>query len=250
MAVSVHLKQFDGPLDLLLHLIGKSKIDLKDIFVSEITEQYIEAVKNAPDFDMDEASEFIAMAALLVEIKSRHLLPKPPKEDEEDPEEALIARLTAYKQFKESARNMTQFEQSAKSVFGKLPEEFPLPPPTVELDNLTLEALWQALMRVQSRTPPEPREADFRLRDIRRDSYTVEGCMETIESRLVLGPTRFDALFSDAPGREEVVTLFIALLELLKLGKVYARQGATFDDIQLVPGSKPFDEGEETDGEA
>ena len=74
--------------------------------------------------------------------------------------------------------------------------------------------------------------------------------METIESRLVLGPTRFDALFSDAPGREEVVTLFIALLELLKLGKVYARQGATFDDIQLVPGSKPFDEGEETDGEA
>ena len=249
MAVSVHLKQFDGPLDLLLHLIGKSKIDLKDIFVSEITEQYIEAVKNAPDFDMDEASEFIAMAALLVEIKSRHLLPKPPKEDEEDPEEALIARLTAYKQFKESARNMAEFEQSAKCVFGKLPEEFPLPPPAVELDNLTLEALWQALLRVQNRTPPEPRQVDFRLRDIRRDSYTVEGCMEAIESRLVLGETRFEALFSDAPGREEVVTLFIALLELLKLGKVYVKQSATFEEITLMPGAKPFEEGEE-DGES
>ena len=87
MAVHIRLKQFDGPLDLLLHLIGKAKIDLKDVFVSEITEQYIEAVQSAPDFDMDEASEFVAMAALLVEIKSRALLPKPPKtDDEEDPE--------------------------------------------------------------------------------------------------------------------------------------------------------------------
>lgn len=249
MAVSIHLKKFDGPLDLLLHLIGKNKIDLKDIFVSEITEQYIEIVRSAVDFDMDEASEFIAMAALLVEIKSRHLLPKPPKEDEEDPEQALIARLTAYKQFKESAQSMAQFEQSARSAFGKLPEEFPLPPPTVELDNLTLEALWEALLRVQNRKPPEPREVDFRLRDIRRDNYTVEGCMEAIESRLVLGQTRFDELFSEAPGREEVVTLFIALLELLKLGKVYARQDDAFGGILLVPGAKPFDEGEESDGE-
>ena len=78
MAVHVRLKQFDGPLDLLLHLVGKAKIDLKDIFISQITEQYIEIVRNAPDYDMDEASEFIAMAALLVEIKSRSLLPKPP----------------------------------------------------------------------------------------------------------------------------------------------------------------------------
>ena len=67
MAVHIRLKQFDGPLDLLLHLIGKAKIDLKDVFVSEITEQYIEAVQSAPDFDMDEASEFVAMAALLLE---------------------------------------------------------------------------------------------------------------------------------------------------------------------------------------
>ena len=248
MAVSIHLKQFDGPLDLLLHLVGKAKIDLKDIFVSEITEQYIEAVRSAPDFDMDEASEFIAMAALLVEIKSRHLLPKPPKEDEEDPEQALIARLTAYKQFKESAQSMAQFEKSARQVFGKLPEEYPLPPPTLELDGLTLQALWEALLRVQNRVPPQPREVDFRLRDIRRDSYTVEGCMETIESRLVMGSAGFDELFSAEPDREEVVTLFIALLELLKLGKAHVMQSATFDRILLVPGPKA-QEGEPTDGD-
>ena len=160
MAVSIHLKQFDGPLDLLLHLVGKAKINLADIFVSEITEQYVEIVRGAPDFDMDEASEFIAMAALLVEIKSRRLLPKPPCEEEEDPEQALIARLTAYKQFRESARNMAEFEKSALKLFGKLPEEYPLPPPTLELDGLTLEALWQALLRVQDRRPAEPREVD------------------------------------------------------------------------------------------
>lgn len=244
MAVSIHLKQFDGPLDLLLHLVGKAKIDLADIFVSEITEQYIEIVRGAPDFDMDEASEFIAMAALLVEIKSRRLLPKPPREEEEDPEQALIARLTAYKQFRESARNMAEFEKSALKLFGKLPEEYPLPPPTLELDGLTLEALWQALLRVQDRRPAKPREVDFRLRDIRRDSYTVEGCMETIESRLVLGSVSFDELFSDQPDREEVVTLFIALLELLKLGKAHVRQNGTFDRIMLVPGRRE----EETDG--
>ena len=244
MAVSVHLKQFDGPLDLLLHLVGKAKIDLKDIFVSEITEQYIEIVREAPDFDMDEASEFIAMAALLVEIKSRRLLPKPPREEEEDPEQALIARLTAYKQFRESAQNMAEFEKSALRLFGKLPEEYPLPPPTLELDGLTLEALWQALLRVQGRRPAEPREVVFRLRDIRRDSHTVEGCMEAIESRLVLGSVSFDELFSEDPDREEVVTLFIALLELLKLGKAHVRQNGTFDRIMLVPGRRE----EETDG--
>ena len=245
--IRVHLKDFDGPLDLLLTLIGKARIDLKDIFVSQITEQYIQAVHDAPDFNMDEASEFIAMAALLVEIKSRHLLPKPPREDEEDPEQALIARLEAYKQFKETAKSMADFEKSALRVFGKLPEEYPLPPPTLELDGLTLEALWEALLRVQSRAPKEAREVDFTLRDIRRDSYTVEGCMEVIEARLRAGRVRFSELFSRAPDREEVVTLFIALLELLKLGRAHVRQAGTFEDIQLLPGRRR-DEGGEGDG--
>ena len=242
MPVHVRLKQFDGPLDLLLHLIGKAKIDLKDIFVSEITEQYIEIVKSAPDFDMDEASEFIAMAALLVEIKSRSILPKPPKEDEEDPEHALIERLIAYKQFKEGAQSMAEFEKAAQQVFGKLPEEYPLPPPSFDIDGLTLDALWEALNRVAGRAPKEPVEVDFRLRDIRRDSHTVEGCMELISSRLQLGRIDFDSLFSIEPSREEVVTLFIALLELLKLGEAHIAQEAAFDRILLCPGRRIDDE--------
>lgn len=241
MAVHVQLKQFDGPLDLLLQLVGKAKIDLKDIFVSQITEQYIDIVRNAPDYDMDEASEFIAMAALLVEIKSRSLLPKPPKPEEEDPEQALIQRLIAYRQFKETTAQMAEFEKSAKQVFGKLPEEYPLPPQEVQLDNLTLEALWQALKRISTRTPAEPQQAVFRLRDIRRDSFTVEGCMEAIESRLREGRVSFESLFTDQPTKEEVVTLFMAVLEMLKLGKVHVRQKDMFQRITLVPGRRVED---------
>ena len=239
MAIYIRLKQFDGPMDLLLHLIGKAKIDIKDIFVSEITEQFIEAVRDAPDFDLDAASEFITMAALLVEIKSRALLPKLPKGDEEeDPEQALIARLTAYKQFKEQAERMGEFEHSAQLVFSKLPEEIPLPPPTLEIDGLTLDALWQALGHVAERKPKEDREVDYRLRDIRRDLYTVEGCMEVIQSRLSLGETAFEELFHSVPERGQVVTLFIALLELLKLGKAYVTQEDTFGQIILHPGRR------------
>ena len=239
MAIHIRLKQFDGPLDLLLHLIGKAKIDIKDIFVSEITEQFIAVVSSAPDFDLDAASEFVAMAALLVEIKSRALLPKPPKTDEEeDPAQALIARLTAYQQFKESAQNMSGFEQTALQLYAKLPEEIPLPPPSLEIDGLTLDALWLALRRIAERKPKEAREVEYRLRNIRRDCYTVEGCMEVIQSRLSVGEATFDELFCDVPGREEVVTLFIALLELLKLGKAYVTQGAAFDRIILHPGRR------------
>lgn len=238
MAVYIRLKQFDGPLDLLLHLIGKAKIDIKDIFVSQITEQFIEIVRTAPDFDPEEASEFIAMAATLVEIKSRALLPRPPQPEEEDPEQALIERLTAYKQFKESAESMAAFEKSAQQVFGKLPEEIPLPPPTLEIDGLTLDALWEALRRVTERAPREEAEIEPRLRDIRRDSYTVEECMKTIQTRLKRGETRFEELFQGTPDREEIVTLFIALLELLRLGKAHASQGGTLGQIMLYPGRR------------
>lgn len=238
MAIHIQLKQFDGPLDLLLHLIGKAKIDIKDIFLSEITEQFIEAVGSAPDFDMDEASEFITMAALLVEIKSRSLLPRQRAEDEEDPEQLLIDRLTAYKQFKESTAQMAEFEKSARQAFGKLPEEIPLPPATLEIDGLTLEMLWEALLRLAERAPKERQEDEHVLRDIRRDHYSVEQCIQSIRERLKKGPVPFDELFSQSPSRPEAVTLFIALLELLKRGKAHVSQSGTFDRIILHPGRR------------
>ena len=233
MPLTLHLGQFEGPLDMLLFLINKAKIDIKDIFVSEVTDQYIQSVQNAPDLDMDDASAFINMAATLLEIKSRSLLPKPKTEDEEDPEEALIRQLEEYQRFKEIAQNMQGFEKAAAQMFEKLPEEYPLPPPTLELKNLTMEGLLAAFARVMARVKEEDEEPVQTARRIVRDEYTVPRCSAHILRRLKKGPVKFDELFSPNPSRDEVVTLFLALLELLCLGRVSAEQDGIFGEMVL-----------------
>ncbi len=233
MPLTLHLGQFEGPLDMLLFLINKAKIDIKDIFVSEVTDQYIQSVQNAPDLDMDDASAFINMAATLLEIKSRSLLPKPKTEDEEDPEEALIRQLEEYQRFKEIAQNMQGFEKAAAQMFEKLPEEYPLPPPTLELKNLTMEGLLAAFARVMARVKEEDEEPVQTARRIVRDEYTVPRCSAHILRRLKKGPVKFDELFSPQPSRDEVVTLFLALLELLRLGRVSAEQDGIFGEMVL-----------------
>ena len=236
--MKVSLKQFDGPLDLLLSLVTEAKIDIKDIFVSQITEQYLASMDGVDELDMDAASEFLQMAATLIEIKSRSLLPKPPKEEEgeESPEEALIRQLTEYKAFKEASQDLKKLEEEAKKLFTRLPEEYPLPPPTFELTGLTLDALMKAFQRVLARSQarqdtPEPRE-------IRKDSYTVQSCMFRIQRRIRSGGCRFDELFDGAPNRQEIVTLFQALLELIRLGRVTVRQKGTFGDIAIQAAEK------------
>ena len=216
MAVTFRLKDFDGPLDLLLHLISKAQVDIKDIFVSEITEQYITAVSNAPDLDMEEATDFLVMAATLLEIKSRAMLPKPPEPaDGIDPEQELIQRLEEYKRIRESVDTMKAFEDAAKRLFTKLPDEFPLPPQETELVGLTLEGLTEALKRILARVPEEPQQGrHFDPRNIHRDEHTVQGCMLGLLKTLKRsgGRMRFEDAFSEAPTREEVVTQFLALL--------------------------------------
>ena len=234
MPLTLHLGQFEGPLDMLLFLIGKAKIDIKDIFVSQVTDQYIQSVQNAPDLDMDDASAFINMAATLLEIKSRSLLPKPKLEEgEEDPEQALIRQLEEYQRFKEIAQNMQGFEKAAALMFEKLPEEYPLPPPTLELKNLTMEGLLAAFARVMARVKEDDEEPIQTARRIVRDEFTVPRCSAHILKRLKKGPVKFDELFSPNPSRDEVVTLFLALLELLRLGRVSAEQDGIFGDMVL-----------------
>lgn len=235
------LKDFDGPLDLLLTLIGKAQIDIRDIFVSEITDQYLEIVRNAPDLDMDEASDFLLMAATLLEIKSRAMLPKPPKpEDDTDPETELIRRLEEYKRFRETAESMRAFEEAAKHVFTKLPEEYPLPPPEIELNGLTLEGLQEAFLRIWARKPKlddNPESNHYASRNIHRDSHTVQECMLNLIRRIKAKKRmRFEDAFSEAPTREEVVTFFLAVLELLKLGQMHVQQDEVYGGIQLIAG--------------
>ena len=235
------LKDFDGPLDLLLMLIDKAKIDIRDIFVSEITNQYLTLVRNAPDLNMEEASDFLVMAATLLEIKSRAMLPKPPppEEDEEDPEQELIRRLEEYRRFRETADSMKRFEKAAAALFTKLPEEYPLPPQEVELTGLTLEGLTQAIARILARRPPEEETEGNRYgsREFRRDSFTVQECMlnliQCVKRRKHM---RFEDALSEAVTREEVVTYFLAVLELLRLGRMHLTQRETYGEIELIYG--------------
>lgn len=247
MAYVVSLKQFEGPLDLLLHLITRAKVDIKDIFVSEITEQYLASLEGIDELDMDTASEFLTMAATLLEIKSRALLPRPPapaEEGEETPEQALIRRLEEYKLYKESAGRMKEFEQAAMQVFSKLPEEYPLPPQPVELTGLTLQGLVRALERVIARQTAED-EPGRVFRAITRDRFTIEQCTFNLTSRLRRGPVLFSDLLSDQVTRNEIVSYFMAMLELLKLGKLHAQQEQVYDDILILPGRRDGEDGED-----
>ena len=237
MPYIVSLKQFDGPLDLLLTLISNAKIDIHDIFVSEITEQYLETMKLVDELDMDSASEFLQMAATLLEIKSRAMLPKPPKPEDPDelsPEEALIRQLEEYRQFKEVSARMHQLEQDARALMTKLPEEYPLPPPTIEITGLTLDKLIRAYRRVLERAARNEAADMLANREIRRDTFTVAQCMARISRHVRRGRCTFAELFGDEFTRQEVVTMFMALLELIKLNRLHVSQENAYDEIYLT----------------
>ena len=194
MAYVVQLKDFEGPLDLLLHLIGRAKVRIEDIFVSEITEQYLASVQDLSGLDMDAASEFLQMAATLMEIKSRALLPKPPKDEEEDPKEELLRRLEEYRQIKEASKALRIYEAEAAEMVARLPMEI-VTDARVELGSLSLRALQEALLRVLLRAerneaaPPAPRQ-------IPRDDFTIGECMLRVLHRvLVYGQVEFSELF-------------------------------------------------------
>ena len=238
MSYIVSLKEFDGPLDLLLTLISNAKIDIQDIFVSQITEQYLETMKLVDELDMDSASEFLQMAATLLEIKSRAMLPKPPKPEDPDeltPEQALIRQLEEYRQFKEVSARMHQLEEEARDLLTKLPEEYPLPPPNIEITGLTLEKLIRAYRRVLERAERADAADRMASREIRRDTFTVSGCMARISRMVRKGGCRFSQLFGEDFTRQEVVTMFLALLELIKLNRLRVDQNAAYEDIRLEP---------------
>ena len=141
MELAVKLKVFEGPLDLLLHLIEKDKLDIYDIPIAEITDQYMEYISSMDMEDLDLASEFLVMAATLLDIKSRMLLPADEEEEEEakDPREELARRLLEYKMFKEISVTLQEREQSAGFVFYRqedIPEEVSRYRPPVDLDQL------------------------------------------------------------------------------------------------------------------
>ena len=228
-------------MDLLLHLIGIARIDIKDIFVSQVTEQYIRIIQETDTMDMEEASEFIQMAATLLLIKSRSILPAVPtdmEEGEENPEELLIRQLEEYARFQKIAAQMHEFEQAASRLFSKLPDEYSLPPIVYELEGLTLDGLIEAFARMSARLSSQETEEPLKRSVIQLDQHSVSHCMSEILRKTRKGSIRFSNLFSRKPSRNEVVTLFLALLELLKQGRLRVYQERGEEDILLMRNSR------------
>jgi len=239
----VHLSQFDGPLDLLLHLIDRARIDVQSIFVSAITEQYLASLGGIDDLDMDTASAFLAMAAMLLWIKSRAMLPKPPVDDdleagEETPEEALVRRLEKHQTVKKQAEFLRLQELTAFDSYDKLPEDIPDAGNQIVLTNLTPDGLSAAWRRINYRMLASDAGHDLSP-SIPRDMFTVEYCMKRLLDQLSSGPVSFSLLYTKYSGLCERVTAFIALLELVRKGTVAARQSGIFGEIWIERTPQP-----------
>lgn len=247
MEVVVKLDAFEGPLDLLLHLIRVAEVRIEDIFVSQITEQYLSIIRAAEAFDMEIAGEFITMAATLIEIKSRSLLPKPPavEDDEEDelsPEEQIIRQLQLYEMIKNVSSDMRTLESEGAGRRYKLPEELSFKTPELDLTGVTAESLFDAFENVLLRKTEETDQ--IRERVIRREVFTVTNRMvylrKTIRKKKKVA---FSELFDDAVTREEIVVTFIAMLEMIRNGNLQVLQKGLFREIMLT-----WREEEDTDG--
>jgi segregation and condensation protein A len=243
MSLAIKLQMFEGPLDLLLHLIDEAKVEIQDIPIHEITDQYLAYLHSMHQLELDVASEFLVMAATLLLIKSRTLLPKPPPietYDEEwgvevDPREELIQRLIEYRKYKEAVHLLKDRQQERSQIFSKEPEDLtPYAPIIVEepLRGVQLTHIVKAFERVLQKTKKGEQVAK-----IRRDEISVKERMREIRAliRRSNGKLLFSQLFTDDVSRELLVVSFLALLELMKVKRIRCYQHRLFDDIVIHP---------------
>ena len=232
----VHIKQFEGPLDLLLYLIEKAEVDIREVFISEITSEFMSYLDELDELDMDVASQFISVAATLLYMKSRSLMPKPRQEeepDEEDPGEALIRQLREYKAFKEASQDMRVLYQQAAAMRTRLPMEFPLPPREIVLKDTTIEGLYSALLTALDRAPREERKESVRA--VEADKFTIRSCTRFVRQSLREANGRIMFLkLMQGKSKLEIIVTFMALLEMLRRGEIKLRQSASFGDIAIV----------------
>jgi segregation and condensation protein A len=231
----VKLDVFEGPLDLLLYLIKQDEIDIYDISLERITSQYLEYLQAFRELNIELAGEFIVMAANLIYLKSRSLLPvdqQPPAEDaeEDDPRWDLIRQLIEYKKFKEAAAELHQRELEQERIFareGALAPRFQEP---LRLGDVGIFQLINAFQIVIKRL-----EARQDVQEIFSEVYSVSEKIDTILRRVAAGtPIRFSDLFGAVVSRVEVVVTFLALLELIRLKQVRAIQKNIFEEIEIA----------------
>ena len=225
------LENFEGPLDLLLHLIKDSKLEITEVKLADVTEQYLEYMAGLDELDMDKASDFIDIAATLIEIKSKSLLPRMEEETEEetDPEAMLLRQLKEYKLFKEASERLKEFENVDR--FYKAADE------TVNdyryvLKEMNIEGLLNAFANMLTRVKKE--EEKIVPKKIEKDRFTVADKIVSIRQNILEKKRmRFSDFFEEDYTRSEMINLFLAVLELLKMQEIRVKQQSTYEDIDI-----------------
>ncbi len=230
------LDNFEGPLDLLLHLIKQEEIEIKDVFVSQVTEQFLSYMKGLPYIDLEKASEYLNIAATIIDIKARSLVPPPddgfdnPDDWDDDPQRELIQALEEYKMLKEEADKLK--ERETVGYFFKQPDK-DLTGVQVQYKDFTLDGLMKAFTKMMLRLESKKRD-NPPPREIPRDVFTVRDKIKHIRERVgVKEAMKFDELFAEDVTVPEVVTTFQALLELLKHQFIIVEQEELFSSITI-----------------
>lgn len=243
MEMTVKLQVFEGPLDLLLHLLEKNKVNIYDIPIVEITNQYMEYIAEMKRQDLNVVSEFLVMAATLIDIKSRMLLPAPETEDEEeeDPRAELVQQLLEYKMYKCMAYELRDRQMDAERVLFKEPT---IPPEVAEYEepvnmeelvsDVTLARLNEIFKSIMKKQVDKIDPIRSKFGKIEKEEVSLSEKMAYLENYcLTHSRFSFRSLLEAQAGKMEIIVTFLAILELMKTGKIFISQEHTFDDILI-----------------
>lgn len=245
MDLTVKLQAFEGPLDLLLHLLDKNKVNIYDIPIVEITNQYMEYIREMQRHDLNVMSEFLVMAATLLDIKAKMLLPAPETtedEEAEDPRAQLVQQLLEYKMYKYISGELKDLQMDASRVLFKvptIPQEVAAYEEPVDLDalvaDLTLEKLNDIFRSIMKKQVDRIDPIRSRFGKIQKEELSLEECMASLESYAKSHRQfSFRGLLHGARSKTEIIVTFLAILELMKVGAILITQEEIFDDIQIT----------------
>lgn len=229
------LDSFEGPLELLLQLIRKNKVDIYDIPIVEITEQYLEAIEGIESSSLENTGEFIVMAAQLLYIKSKMLLPKNEEEDEEDPREELAMRLLQYQKFKEASLELRKSEFSSKDLVFRNEEkiDFPVPEYDRQHDVSVLVDAFNSILARQVRKQKPEKRAFYGI--VGREKVSVDDMARKVRNVLKMhGRVEFKSLFEEGDSRPVMIATFLAILEMIKMSRLSADYDEKTQDFILT----------------
>lgn len=244
MSLNIKIENFEGPFDLLLHLIKKNKMDISDIKIYEITNQYLEYIHAMEEMDLEITSEFIVIAATLIEIKSKLLLPKHKDDEnavdseEKDPRKELIDKLIQYRKFKEAALFLKEREQGTGRIFSKKPEIIEEKKKNINpkdfLRGVSILKLYELYNNLLTIYGNKMNRSNVINKEIPIDKFKIEDKMDYLRENIQIGrKVPFSNIINECTSKIEVVVTFLALLELMKLKCIIVVQEQSFTEIYV-----------------